>query len=121
VFDAGRRAAGEQAARARYRQQQAVYAGTVLQALAEVEDALLSRQQLLERHSRLQELLSESEATLKSAQDRYQRGLVSYLNVLDAQQFRYQAQLDLVQAQYAIYASRVRLHRALGGGWDQIQ
>lgn len=121
VFDAGKRAAAEKAARARYQQQQAAYAATVLKALAEVEDALLSRQQLMERRSRLLNLLSESGATLASAQDRYRRGLASYLNVLDAQQSKYQAELDLIQAEYSIYSNRVRLHRALGGGWDQIQ
>ncbi|MBS0013878.1 MAG: efflux transporter outer membrane subunit [Desulfobacterales bacterium] len=121
VFDAGRRAAAEQGALARYQQQEAVYAKTVLEALAEVEDALLSRQQLIEQHSRLRSLVSEAEATLNSAENRYQRGLVSYINVLDARQASFQAQLDLVEAQYAIFRNRVELHRVLGGGWDQVE
>ena len=121
LFDAGRRAAAEQEAMARYRQQEAAWAKTVLDALAEVEDALLSRQQLIEQHSRLQSLVSEAQATLDSAENRYQRGLVSYINVLDARQASFQAKLDLVEAQYAIFRNRVELHRALGGGWDQIQ
>jgi multidrug efflux system outer membrane protein len=121
VFDAGKRAAAEKAARARYQQMEAAYASTVLKALAEVEDALFSRRQLIKRRLRLFELLCESEATLAAAEDRYSRGLISYLNVLDARQSKYQAKLDLIAAEYAIYVNRVRLHRALGGGWDMME
>lgn len=119
VFDAGRRAAAERAARARYEKQSAVYARTLLKAFGEVEDALFARQQLIERRSLLEELVSESEATLEIAMDRYKRGLSGYLNVLDARQNLYRSELDLVQVQYAIYSNRVKLHRALGGGWDR--
>lgn len=119
VFDAGKRAAAEQAARARYKKQVASYAKTVLKAFSEVEDALLARQQLIKRHSRLMRLVSESEATLDTARDRYQRGLATYLNVLDARQSLHQAEIDLVNGQHALYSNRVKLHRALGGGWDQ--
>jgi len=52
--------------------------------------------------------------------DRYQRGLTDYLNVLDAQQAKFQADLNLVKTQYAIYTNRVALYRALGGGWDHL-
>ncbi|MFP3981285.1 MAG: efflux transporter outer membrane subunit [Desulfobacterales bacterium] len=121
LFDAGRRAAAERAARARYEKQLAAYAKTVLNAFAEVEDALLARQQLLKRRNRLVHLRSEAEATLESALDRYQRGLTPYLNVLDARQTLYQARLDLAEAEHSIYSNRVKLHRALGGGWDRIE
>lgn len=120
LFDAGRRAAAERAARARYKKQLASYAKIVLSAFAEVEDALLTRQQLLKRRKRLVDLVSESEATLESALDRYQRGLTPYLNVLDARQSLYQASLDLAEVEHSIYSNRVKLHRALGGGWDRI-
>ncbi|MBS3808922.1 MAG: efflux transporter outer membrane subunit, partial [Desulfobacterales bacterium] len=119
VFDAGKRAAAEEAARARYKKQVASYAKTVLQAFSEVEDALLARQQLMERHKRLVRLVSESAATLESARGRYRKGLTSYLNVLDAMQALHQAELDLAKGEYALFSNRVKLHRALGGGWDQ--
>ena len=120
LFDAGRLAASERVARARYEQQLAAYAKTVLNAFAEVEDSLLARRQLLERRKRLVKLRSESEATLETALDRYQRGLTSYLNVLDARQSLYQTNLDLAETEYNIYSNRVKLHRALGGGWDRM-
>ncbi|MFP4040019.1 MAG: efflux transporter outer membrane subunit [Desulfosudaceae bacterium] len=117
LFDAGRRKSVQRAAEARYQQQLAGYAKTVLNALAEVEDALLTRQQQLARRDRLLTYRDQAEATLATARDRYQRGLSGYLNVLDAQEAKLQADLDLVKTRYAIYANRVALYRALGGGW----
>lgn len=118
LFDAGRRRAVQRAAEARYQQQLAKYAKTVLTALAEVEGALLTREQELERRRRLVAYFTEAQATLETARDRYERGLSSYLNVLDAQQAAFQAELGLVETQYTIYTNRVALYRALGGGWD---
>ncbi len=117
LFDAGRRKSVQRAAEARYQQQLAGYAKTVLNALAEVEDALLTRQQQLARRERLLKYRDQAEATLATARDRYQRGLSNYLNVLDAQEAKLQADLDLVKTRHAIYANRVALYRALGGGW----
>ncbi len=120
VFDAGKRKAAQQAAQAHYQKQLAAYAKTLLDAFAEVEGALLTRKQQIERRSRLMVYLNEAEATLETALDRYQRGLTDYLNVLDAQQAKFQADLNLTKTEYTIYTNRVSLYRALGGGWDNI-
>ncbi|MBS3759590.1 MAG: efflux transporter outer membrane subunit [Desulfobacterales bacterium] len=120
VFDAGKRKAAQKAAEARYSQQLSAYAKTVLDAFAKVEGALLTREQQIKRRSRLMAFSDEAEATLETALDRYQRGLTDYLNVLDAQQAKFQADLNLVKTQYAIYTNRVALYRALGGGWDHL-
>jgi multidrug efflux system outer membrane protein len=117
VFDAGKRKAAQRAAEARYRQQVAQYAKTVLEAFSEVEAALLTRRQQMDRYERLEIYLKEAKATLDTALDRYQRGLANYLNVLDAQKARFQAELSLVETRNAIYTNRVSLYRALGGGW----
>jgi multidrug efflux system outer membrane protein len=93
------------------------YARTVLSAFADVENALLSRQQQLQRRERVLIFRSEARATQKTAQQRYARGLVDYLTVLEAQQVRFRAELELIQVEKAIYQNRVALHRALGGGW----
>ncbi len=117
VFDAGKRKAAQRAAEARYEKQLAAYAKTVLDAFAEVEGALLTREQQIDRYKRLQDYLTEAQKTLGTALARYRRGVTDYLNVLDAQQAKYQAELSLLDTQYAIYANRVSLYRALGGGW----
>lgn len=120
VFDAGKLAAGQRAAEARLAQGVADYAGKVLTAFSEVEGALVSRQQLLARHRLVQEALDEARATQDTAESRYQRGLTDYLTVLDAQRNRYTLEDTLVVVEQEVLANRVTLHRALGGGWDDV-
>jgi multidrug efflux system outer membrane protein len=61
--------------------------------------------------------LEEARATQQVAQERYIRGLVIYLDVLNAQITRFQAEDNLALVDLAIMRNRVALHRALGGGW----
>jgi multidrug efflux system outer membrane protein len=117
LFDFGKRKAAQRAAQARFMQGQVDYARTVLSAFADVENALLTRQQQLQRREGVLIFLSEARATQKTAQQRYERGLVDYLAVLEAQQVRFRAELELIRVEKAIYQNRVALHRALGGGW----
>jgi multidrug efflux system outer membrane protein len=93
----------------------------VLNAFAEVEGALLTRERQLERRERELKFLMEARATQRVAQNRYIRGLVQYLDVLEAQITRFQAEDNLVLVDLAILNNRVALHRALGGGWGQPQ
>jgi outer membrane protein, multidrug efflux system len=120
VFDAGRRKAAQDIAKARYLQSAADYAKTVLNAFAEVEISLLTRKQQLERREELIEFLSEARATQRMARLRYDRGLVDYLTVLDAILARFQAEDDLIMSDLALMQNRVTLHRALGGGWPEL-
>lgn len=118
VFDAGKRAANQRAAQARYEQALTIYLKTVLQAFGEVEGALLNRKELIEQRNRLLKYRDEAAATLDVATDRYGRGLVDYLTVLDSQQVRVDAALQLIAVEYEILSNYVSLCRALGGGWD---
>ena len=119
VFDAGRLKAGQRAAEARYQLGVADYVQTVLDAFAEVERALLTRESQLDRRTRELRFLEEARATQRVAENRYIRGLIIYLDVLNAQITRFQAEDSLVLVDLAIYRNRVALHRALGGGWGQ--
>ena len=119
LFDAGRLKGGQRAAEARYQQDVAAYAKTVLIAFSEVESALLTRKEQLGRRDQMLHVLKEARAAQNVAEDRYKRGLIDYLNVLEAQQVRYQAEDNLILTDLAVLANRVTLHRALGGGWDE--
>jgi len=119
VFDAGRLKAGQRAAEARYQQGVAEYVQTVLDAFGEVESALLTRKLQIERRERELKFLEEARATQQVAQERYIRGLVIYLDVLNAQITRFQAEDNLALVDLAIMRNRVALHRALGGGWAE--
>lgn len=118
VFNAGKLAAGQRAAQARYEQALSIYSKTVLQAFGEVEGALLNREKQIERRNRLLTYRNEAAATLEVANDRYSRGLVDYLTVLEAQQVKDEAEIGLITVEYEILSNHVSLFRALGGGWD---
>ncbi len=119
VFDAGRLKAGQRAAEARYEQGAAEYVKAVLDAFADVERALLTRELQLDRREREITFLTEARATQRVAQNRYLKGLVNYLDVLNAQITRYQAEDSLVLVDLTILRNRVALHRALGGSWAE--
>jgi multidrug efflux system outer membrane protein len=119
LFNAGRLKAAQKAAEARYQQAVAEYADTVLNAFAEAEGALLARQKQLERRQRFTKFLNEARDTQRVAQNRYVRGLTTYLDVLDAQQTRFTAEENLVLVDLAILINWVDLHRALGGSWAE--
>jgi len=120
LFQGGRLTARQREAEARFEQGAADYAKIVLTAFSEVEQALLTREEQLQRRERLVKFLEEARATQRVAESRYQRGLVGYLDVLEAQQTRFQAEENLVLADFAILNNRVSLHRSLGGGWAQL-
>ena len=119
IFDAGRLKAGQRAAEARYTQGVAEYVKAVLDALAEVERALLTRELQLDRREREVTFLTEARATQRVAENRYVKGLVNYLDVLNAQITRYQAEDRLVLVDLILFQNRVTLHRALGGSWAE--
>jgi multidrug efflux system outer membrane protein len=119
IFDAGRLKAGQRAAEARYAQGVAEYVKAVLDAFAEVERALLTRQLQLDRREREITFLTEARATQRVAENRYVKGLVNYLDVLNAQITRYQAEDRLVLVDLILFQNRVTLHRALGGSWAE--
>jgi len=83
-----------------------------------VESALLTRKEKIKQRKLLIKYLDEAIATLDVAKDRYKRGLVDYLTILDAQQVRYNAEQQLVDVEYELLSNYVSLCRALGGGWD---
>jgi multidrug efflux system outer membrane protein len=58
-------------------------------------------------------------ATQRVAENRYVKGLVNYLDVLNAQITRFQAEDSLVLVDLTLFRNRVALHRALGGSWAE--
>jgi multidrug efflux system outer membrane protein len=117
LVNAGGLKAQEEAALKRYEQAVYSYGQVVLTAFSEVEQALFAREKLLERHGLLLELNRVASLTLETAQNRYERGLVEYLVVLDAQQAYFLAQNELLGVEAALFQNFVTLNRVLGNGW----
>lgn len=118
IFSGGEVTANYEAARARAEQAVIAYRRTVLTALQEVSDALVA----LDRDRREAEVnrrrVEVTRDALHLAELRFRAGVVSYLEVLDAQRQLFAAQLDLNAAQLNQRLSAVQLYRALGGGWQ---
>lgn len=117
VFNAGKLLAEKDASEARYRQGVIDYAKTILNAFSEVESALLIREEQIKRREYLVDYLEKARITQDIAENRYERGLIDYLNVLDAMQARYTAEESLVLVDLTIMSNRVTFHRSLGGNW----
>jgi multidrug efflux system outer membrane protein len=119
IFEGGRNRAHLESAKARYEQSVATYRGTILHAFREVEDALSDLQTLKSQSDANRRALLSARDTAALAAERYQRGLTSYLDVVDAQRVALQAERTDVQlgGQRAIAA--ILLVKALGGGWQR--
>jgi multidrug efflux system outer membrane protein len=119
IFQGGRLKAEEQAARARLEQAVADYRSSVQNALREVADASGAVMKLRDVRSAREIQVTATTAASRLAMARYQGGVSSYLEVLDAQRQQFDAQLALANAVRDELTSAVQLYRALGGGWLQ--
>ena len=117
IFDGGRRRAEVAASRARVEQAAAAYAGSVLRALREVEDALVRDRAVDQRLGFLQTRAEEARAADRIARDRYGRGVTPLLQVLDTERRRRGAEQALLAAQADAWNGRIDLYLALGGDW----
>jgi multidrug efflux system outer membrane protein len=119
LFQGGRLAALEDAARARLEQSVAGYRSTVLVALREVSDASVGYRTLQGVIAQLRRQVDATTAAERLARMRYEGGVANYLEVLDAQRQSYDAQLSHARTQLQQQLYGVQLYRALGGGWQE--
>ncbi len=122
VIDAGRRTAEVERNQALSNEQLASYQQTVLIAMREVEDALVSEQKLREQQTAIQHQQEFAAQALRAAKRRYLKGLSDYLPVLTELKNVEQLQQERLIQQLSLLTNRVALHRALGGDWtEQLQ
>jgi len=118
LFTQGR-PGGEQVnvARARAEQARSQYEQIVLVAVRQVEDALVALRTAQDRAAAQQRQVVALRRALELANMRYQNGVSSYLDVLDAQRGLFGAELSLTQAERDQLVAAVQLYRAVGAGW----
>jgi NodT family efflux transporter outer membrane factor (OMF) lipoprotein len=119
IFNAGRLRAAVDVEKARTDQALANYERTVLQALADVEDALVAFEKEQTRRAILVQAVQSNRRAVNLSEQLYQRGLAPFLNVLDAQRALYVVEDQLVQSDITVSSSAVALFKALGGGWEE--
>jgi multidrug efflux system outer membrane protein len=117
VFDGGRNRANLEAAKARHQQSVAVYRSTVLTAFREVEDALVDLGALTLESEAVGRAVAAARDTAALANERYQQGLSSYLDVVDAQRGVFSAERQATRLLGERAVSTVLLAKAVGGGW----
>jgi multidrug efflux system outer membrane protein len=118
LLDGGRREAGVQSARADLDAAQASYREQVLVAVKDVEDELSALRWLAEQSDAQSRALDSARRASALSGSRYRNGLVSQLEVLDAQREELRLRRQVVQVRGAQYQSTIGLIRALGGNWD---
>lgn len=94
------------------------YRSAILNALEEVQDALVNYSQEQERRDRLNEAVRQGRLAVDLSTEQYKAGLVDFLAVLDAQRNLYAEEDRLAQSETQVVTDLIALYRALGGGWN---
>jgi multidrug efflux system outer membrane protein len=118
VFTAGRTRFQVNLAEVRREEATIVYQQTVRQAFREVADALIGYRKLREFREQQALLFTAAQDARRLAQVRYEGGVTSYLEVLDADTRLFDAELGLAEAELSERSAFVEIYRSLGGGWQ---
>jgi outer membrane protein, multidrug efflux system len=97
----------------------AQYEKAIQTAFREVADALAQRGTIDEQMAAQESLITATGKRYNLSQTRYEKGVDSYLNVLDAQRSFYGAQQGLIGTRLTRLVNLVTLYKVLGGGWKE--
>ncbi len=118
IFTAGRLKSDVKFAKANQELALVAYQQTIQNSFREVSDALV-------QYRKVREIRIQQELLVKTLQDRsrlaylrYQGGIDTLLNALDADRDLFEAELNLTQTKRDELVSVVQLYKALGGGWQ---
>ncbi|MDR1395333.1 MAG: efflux transporter outer membrane subunit [Deltaproteobacteria bacterium] len=118
IFAGGRNRANLELAEVRSSQAVAAYEKAIQTAFREAADALGVRPLLARQYQGQRQYLAIRRRVLELAQNRYQSGTVSYLEVLEAQREVFEAERNLLAVRRSQLLNEIRLYLALGGGLD---
>ncbi|WP_375622504.1 MULTISPECIES: efflux transporter outer membrane subunit [unclassified Bartonella] len=120
LFNGGQVEASIAVARAQRDQAFITYRAAVLEALEDVENALV---RLTKEHQRLEKLIVANKASLHSlklSRSLFENGNTSFLELLNADRSYYSAQMALKDSRVSLVTQYITLMKALGGGWDGV-
>lgn len=117
IFEGGRRKAEVDRTRAVVEERLAAYRETVINAIKEVEDALISEQKQREYITSLDERMEAAALSYAESINRYRNGLIEYTTVLIQLNTLQALERESVAARYDFIQYRISLYRALGGTW----
>jgi NodT family efflux transporter outer membrane factor (OMF) lipoprotein len=97
------------------------YKQTVLNAVRDVDTAVSGYAAQQTRLRNLSDAVAAAKRAVSLAEQRFDRGLIDSLNVIDAQRQLFDLQEQYVMAQQSEADQFVLLYKSLGGGWEQYQ
>jgi NodT family efflux transporter outer membrane factor (OMF) lipoprotein len=97
------------------------YKKTVIGAVQDADNALSNFSAQQQRLTDLSNALTASQRAVSLAQQRYDRGLTDFLNVVDAQRQAYELADRYTACQQSAAEAFIYLYRAMGGGWEHYQ
>lgn len=118
LFRAGALNASERQAKAAFMEAKSNYEQTMLKALGEVSDSLISRKKLVEVIFSRERSVKANELAVSTSKARFKEGVSNYYEVLKAQQDLFSVEIALSQTRLAYAQTVVKLYSALGGGWN---
>jgi NodT family efflux transporter outer membrane factor (OMF) lipoprotein len=118
LLNFGRIRAGIDLADAQQKEAYLAYEKAVLEALQETETALTRYLKEEIRRQALARSVADLKESVRLSNLRYQEGVISFLDVLDAQRALYVAEIDLARSEAEASTSLIALYKALGGGAD---
>jgi len=119
AFDLGRVHAQVAQAHARNDVALATYEKTVLDALEEAENTLITHARDRDSLTHVEAAAESSARAAKLARTRYEGGYVDFLEVLDAERTQLEAEDRLAQSRTETATSLIAVYKAMGGGWEQ--
>lgn len=121
LLDFGRLDAVVERADYRARELLFAYKQTVLNAVREVDTAIDAYAAEQDRLRHLADAVAAAKRAVTLATERFDRGLIDSLNVIDAERQEYLIEQEYVLAQQSAAAQLVTLYKSLGGGWEDYQ
>lgn len=118
LFTGGQIRAGVKLSEAQKREMVIGYQRSIYTAFREVSDALAAYRRTREQRQQQDELVRALTETTRLSNLRYQGGLDSYLQVLDAERNLFQGRLGLARLRLGELQAFVQVYKALGGGWQ---
>ena len=118
IFTAGRLRSNVRLAEAQRDQALVAYERSIQTAFSDVSNALIAHQRTRETRVEQERLVATLEDRKRLAYVRYQGGVDTQLNALDADRDLFATELTLAQVRYSELVSVVQLYKALGGGWQ---
>src|SRR5262249_32760327 len=118
IFDGGKILGNFENAQAKQNELLQTYRKTVIQAFADVDNALYSIKQTTIRVKLQREVVNSSRRAFQLAEQQFRAGTTDIITLLNTQTTLFQAEDALWQAELARLLAYISLYQALGGGWE---